>query len=116
MLNLLGDIFLRSQNVTDKEFIGKLEQRGIEYTVRRIETATCIEVGRLCYRFNGEGQSRGVEDFSRQSTYCGDRCRLTSTVTKVAIALTASLFLLTISKCPVLMSPPLCGLGLNEYR
>ena len=59
MLNLLGDIFLRSRHVTDKEFIVKLEQHGIEYTVRRIDTATCIEVGRFCYRFNEQGQSRG---------------------------------------------------------
>ena len=59
MLNLLGDIFLRSQNLTDKEFIANLERRGIEYTVRRLDTATCIEVGRFCYRFNEEGQSRG---------------------------------------------------------
>jgi hypothetical protein len=59
VLNLLGDIFLRSQNVTDKEFIAKLERGGIEYTVRRIETGTYIEVGRFGYRFNEEGQSRG---------------------------------------------------------
>ena len=59
MLNLLGDIFLRSHNVTDKEFIANIERRGIEYTVKRIDTATCIEVGRFCYRFNEQGQSRG---------------------------------------------------------
>ena len=59
MLNLLGDIFLRSQNLTDKEFIAKLEQRGIEHTVRRIDTGTYIEVGRFGYRFNEQGQSRG---------------------------------------------------------
>ena len=59
MLNLLCDAFRRSQHVTDKEFISKLEQCGIEYTVRRIDTATCIEVGRFCYRFNDKGQSRG---------------------------------------------------------
>ncbi len=59
MLNLLGDIFLRSQNVTDKEFIAKLVQRGIEHTVRRIDTGTHIEVGRFGYRFNEQGQSRG---------------------------------------------------------
>src|ERR1019366_3846972 len=57
--NLLADVFRRSQNVTDKEFIAKLEQGGIEYTVRRIDTATVVEVGRFCYRFNEEGKSRG---------------------------------------------------------
>jgi hypothetical protein len=45
MLNLLGDVCRRSQNVTDKEFIAKLVQRGIEYTVKRIEARTYIEVG-----------------------------------------------------------------------
>ena len=59
MLNLLGDIFLRSQNLTDKEFIASLERRGIQYAIRRIDTATYIEVGRFCYRFNQQGQSRG---------------------------------------------------------
>jgi hypothetical protein len=59
VLNLLGDVFRRSQNVTDREFIAKLVQRGIEYTVRRIDTSTCVEVGRFCYRFNEQGQSRG---------------------------------------------------------
>ena len=59
MLNLLCEAFRRSQNVTDKEFIAKLEQGGIEYTLRRSDTATCIEVGRYCYRFNEQGQSRG---------------------------------------------------------
>ena len=47
MLNLLGDIFLRSRHITDKEFIAKLERRGIEHTVRRIDTGTYIEVGRF---------------------------------------------------------------------
>lgn len=59
MLNLLGDVFRRSQDVTDKEFIVKLERRGIEHTVRRIDTGTYIEVGRFGYRFNQQGQSRG---------------------------------------------------------
>lgn len=59
MLNLLGDVFRRSQNVTVREFIAKLEQRGIEYNVHRADTATYIEVGRFCYRFNEQGQSRG---------------------------------------------------------
>ena len=59
MLNLLGDIFSRSQHVTDKDFINKLEQGGIAYTVRRIDTGTYIEVGRFGYRFNEQGQSRG---------------------------------------------------------
>jgi len=49
MLNLLGDIFLRSQNLTDKEFIAKLERRGIEHMVKRIDTGTYIEVGRFGY-------------------------------------------------------------------
>ena len=59
MLNLLGDIFLRSRHMTDKVFIVKLERRGIEYTVKRIDTGTYIEVGRFGYRFNERGQSRG---------------------------------------------------------
>ncbi len=59
MLNLLADVFSRSQNVSVEEFVAKLERGGIEFTVRRIDTATCIEVGRYCYRFNEEGQSRG---------------------------------------------------------
>ena len=59
MPNLLADVFRRSQNVTDKEFIAKLEQGGIEYSVRRIDTGTYIEVGRFGYRFNEQGQSRG---------------------------------------------------------
>jgi hypothetical protein len=56
---LLADAFRKSQNVTEKEFTAKLERGGIEYTVTRIDTATCIEVGRYCYRFNEQGQSRG---------------------------------------------------------
>ncbi len=59
MLNLLHDVFRRSQNVTEKEFITKLEQGGIEYTLRRIDTTTYIEVGRFCYRFNEQGNSAG---------------------------------------------------------
>ena len=59
VLNLLGDIFQRSRHVTDKEFIAKLEQRGIEYTAKRIDTGTYIEVGRFGYRFNERGKSRG---------------------------------------------------------
>jgi hypothetical protein len=59
VLNLLADVFSKSQNVTDKEFIAKLERGGIAYSVRRLDTATYIEVGRYCYRFNEEGQSRG---------------------------------------------------------
>jgi hypothetical protein len=47
MLNLLGDIFCRSRNVTDKEFIAKLSQGGIEHTVKRIDTGTYIEVSRF---------------------------------------------------------------------
>jgi hypothetical protein len=45
--------------VTDKEFILKLERRGIEYTVKRIDTGTYFAVGRFGYRFNEQGQSRG---------------------------------------------------------
>jgi hypothetical protein len=59
VLNLLADAFRKSQNVTDKEFIAKLERGGIGYTVRRIDTMTVIEVGRFCYRFNEQGQSSG---------------------------------------------------------
>ena len=59
MLSLLGDIFLRSQNVTDKEFIANMERRGIEYTVKRIDSGTYITVGRFGYRFNERGKSRG---------------------------------------------------------
>jgi hypothetical protein len=59
MLNLLGDFFRRSQDVTVKEFIANLERRGIEYTVKRIDTGTYIEVGRFGYRFNEQGHSRG---------------------------------------------------------
>ena len=59
MLNLLADAFRKSQNVTDKEFIAKLERGGIEYTVRRIENGSYVEVGCFCYRFNEHGQSRG---------------------------------------------------------
>lgn len=59
MLQLLADVFSESQNVTDKEFVAKLEQRGIEHTVHRIDTGTYIEVGRFGYRFNERGQSRG---------------------------------------------------------
>jgi hypothetical protein len=59
VLKLLADVFSKSQYITDKEFIAKLERNGIEYTLRRIDTATCIEVGRFCYRFNEQGQSRG---------------------------------------------------------
>jgi len=59
VLNVLADVFRKSQNVTDKEFIAKLERGGIGYTVRRLGTATCVEVGRYCYRFNEQGFSRG---------------------------------------------------------
>ena len=59
MLNLLGDIICRSRHVTDTEFIANLERRGIQYTVKRIDTGTYIEVGRFGYRFNERGKSRG---------------------------------------------------------
>jgi len=59
VLNLLVDVFSRSQYITDKVFIAKLERGRIEYTVRRIENGSYIEVGRFCYRFNEHGQSRG---------------------------------------------------------
>jgi len=70
VLNLLGDIFLRSQNVTDTEFIANLERRGIQYTVKRIDTGTYIEVGRFGYRFNEQGQSRGgwIRNYSEDRT------------------------------------------------
>ena len=59
MLQLLADVFCKSQNVTDREFIAKLERGGIEYTVRRLENGSYVEVGRYCYRFNQQGLSRG---------------------------------------------------------
>ena len=59
MLNLLADVFSKSQSVTDKDFIAKLERGGIKYTVRRLENGSYVEVGRYCYRFNEEGLSRG---------------------------------------------------------
>ena len=52
MLQVLADAFRKSQSVTAKEFSTKLEQGGIAYTVRRLDTATCIELGRFCYRSN----------------------------------------------------------------
>jgi hypothetical protein len=70
VLNFLGDIFLRSQNLTDKEFIANLERRGIEYTVKRIDTGTYIEVGRFGYRFNERGKSRGgwIKNYTEDRT------------------------------------------------
>ena len=68
MLNLLSDIFLRSQNVTVKEFIANLERRGIQYTVKRIETGTCIEVGLFGYRSGIAGLIGG------QNGYTGRTC------------------------------------------
>ncbi len=59
MRKLLGDVFRKSQDVTDKKLIAKLLQRRIEHTVRRIENGSYIAVGRFCYRFNEQGQSRG---------------------------------------------------------
>ena len=59
MLNLLCDVFSKSQYITDKEFIAKLEQGGVEYAVRRVENISYVEVGRFCYRFNEQGRSRG---------------------------------------------------------
>lgn len=46
MLQLLADAFRKSQIVTDIEFIAKLEQNGIEYTVFRIDTGTYIDFAR----------------------------------------------------------------------
>jgi hypothetical protein len=69
VLQLLADAFRKSQNVTDKEFIAKLERGGIEYTVRRIENGSYVEVGRFGYRFNERGQSRG----GWIRNYSGDR-------------------------------------------
>jgi hypothetical protein len=48
VLNLLHDLFRRSQHVTDKEFITRLEQRGIEHTAPRVVTTTYLEGGRFC--------------------------------------------------------------------
>ncbi len=59
MLNPLHDVLRRSQSVTDKEFISKLEQAGVEYTLHRIDSTTYIEVGRFWYRFNEEGKAAG---------------------------------------------------------
>jgi hypothetical protein len=59
VLQGLAEAFRKSQNVTDKQFIFKLERGGIEYTVCRLDTATYTEVGRYCYRFNEQGFSRG---------------------------------------------------------
>jgi hypothetical protein len=70
MLKLLGDVFSRSQHVTDKEFIARLERGGIEYIVRRIDTGTYIEVGRFGYRFNEQGRSRGgwIKNYTEDRT------------------------------------------------
>jgi hypothetical protein len=70
MLNLLGEVFLRSQNVTDKEFVGNMERRGIEFKVRRIDAGTYIEVGRFGYRFNERGKSRGgwIKNYTEDRT------------------------------------------------
>jgi hypothetical protein len=57
VLNLLCDVFRRSQNVADNEFIAKLEQGGVEYTLRRLDTATVIEIGRYCCRFDEQDKS-----------------------------------------------------------
>ena len=59
MLQVLADAFRKSQNVTDKEFITKLERGGIGYTVRRLGNGSYVEVGRYCYCFNQQGLSRG---------------------------------------------------------
>ncbi|MBZ5658819.1 MAG: hypothetical protein LAO08_00280 [Acidobacteriia bacterium] len=59
MLNLLADAFRKSQYITDKEFIAKLERGEIEYIVRHIENGSYVEVGRFGYRFNERGKSRG---------------------------------------------------------
>ena len=69
-LNLLADVFSRSQYITDKEFTAKLERGGIEYTVKHIESATYITVGRFGYRFNEQGKSRGgwVRNYSEDRT------------------------------------------------
>ena len=36
-----------------------LENHRIEYTLLRFYSATCVEVGRFGYRFDGEGNSTG---------------------------------------------------------
>jgi len=70
MLSILGDIFQRSRHVTDKGFIATLELRGIEHTVKRIDTGTYIEVGCFSYRFNERGQSRGgwIKNYTEDRT------------------------------------------------
>lgn len=58
MLNRLAALFQKAWDVTENEFIAKLERGGIKYTVNRIQGWTYIEVGRFGYRFE-QGQSRG---------------------------------------------------------
>jgi hypothetical protein len=48
--------FAESQNVTDKELFAKLVQRGVEYTVKRIEAVH--RSGCFDQRLNEQGQSR----------------------------------------------------------
>jgi hypothetical protein len=45
--------------VNYKQFIGKLERAGIEYTLLRYYTASYVEVGRFAYRFDEKGKSTG---------------------------------------------------------
>lgn len=52
----MGDIFLRSLHVADKEFIRKLARGGNAYIVRRIDIGSYIEVGRFGYRVNEPNQ------------------------------------------------------------
>jgi hypothetical protein len=45
--------------VTYEQFITRLEQSKIEYTLLCFYTATYVEVGRFGYRFDGTGKSTG---------------------------------------------------------
>jgi hypothetical protein len=72
MLDLLGDVFRRSQNVTDKEFIAKLEQRGIEHAARGIDTGTYIEVGRFGYGTGGGGEIGWKQDHGTNDDFNGE--------------------------------------------
>jgi hypothetical protein len=42
-----------------EQFIGKLENAGIEYTLFRYYTASYVEVGRFAYAFDGRGKCTG---------------------------------------------------------
>lgn len=42
-----------------KQFVGKLEKAGIEYTLLRVHSTTTVEVGRFGYMFDEDGNSAG---------------------------------------------------------